>query len=97
MSASDNIEDILEKWDECRRTIETMEKKIKKYRDTVENYMETRNLTVFENAKFKVKKNVQQRSLLTKKMVPKDVWDMYSLPQRVEFLSLIHKKTPSKK
>lgn len=93
----DSIDEVLEKWEECRRTIETMEKKIKKYRTIVENYMETHNLSVFENQKYKIKKNIQQRSLLTKKMVPKEIWDKYSLPQRVEFLTLTQKKAPSKK
>ena len=95
-----DLDVVLEKWEECRRTIDQLEKKIQRYRSTVERFMETKGVEAYENSKFKVKKSVQQRSLLTKKMVPKDVWEMYSLPQRVEFLVLTDKskkKNPLKK
>jgi hypothetical protein len=85
------IDTVLEKWDECRQNMDLLEKKIKRYRQTVENFLQKNNLDQYENSKFKVKRSVQQRSLLTKKMVPKDVWETYSLPQRVEFLLLTDK------
>lgn len=94
---SEEIHSLLEKWEDCRRTIDMMEKKIKRYRQTVEQYLEKNNLSEFENERFKVKRNIQQRSLLTKKMVPKEVWEMYSLPQRVEFITLTEKKKSLKK
>lgn len=96
MQESD-IQAMIEKWDDCRKNIELLEKKIKRYRNQMENYMQTNNLDVYETSKFKVKKNVQQRALLTKKMVPKEIWDTYSLPQRIEFLSLTDKTLSKKK
>ena len=96
MQESD-IQAMIEKWDDCRKNIDLLEKKIKRYRSQMENYMQTNNLDVYETSKFKVKKNVQQRALLTKKMVPKEIWNTYSLPQRIEFLSLTDKTLSKKK
>jgi hypothetical protein len=42
----------------------------------------------YTNSEYKVKKQIQQRTVMVKKMVPEEVWDRYSLPQKVEFWTI---------
>lgn len=93
----ENIQIILQKWDEARKQSVELEKKMDKYKKMIGNYLAKKNLQSLETAEFCVKKRIQNRNVLTKKSIPKDVWDQYATLQRVEFLVLCPKKAFKKK
>jgi len=82
---------LLSKWAEARNTAAILDKKIAHYRRIMDDYMVKNNLDKYENDLYRVKKSTQQRNVMTKNKVPKEVWDEYSVPQQVLVLTLTEK------
>lgn len=88
-----DVDNLLEKWADARNTISSLEKKVETYKKLMKQYFARNNITKYENEFFKVKQGTQTRSLITKKNVPDDVWDLYAKPQTIDFLTLTEKKS----
>jgi hypothetical protein len=82
------MDEIIEKWAQARTAHQEWGEKMEHYRKQAEEQMARMNVSSYETDRYRVKKQVQQRSVMSKKMVPAEVWDRYALPQRVEFLIL---------
>jgi hypothetical protein len=85
------MEEIAEKWGRARREVDELEKKIEGYRRQMEEEMLRLQLDEYECEAYKIKKQVQQRAVMSKKLVPIEIWDKYAIPQRVEFITLMDK------
>ena len=91
------MEEIIEKWVHARDMQREWEKKTEHYRSMAQDMMAREHLDVYETGTHRVKKQVQQREVMSKKMVPPEVWSQYALPQRLEFLVLSSKNENKKK
>ena len=85
------MEEIAEKWGRARREVDELEKKIEGYRRQIEEEMVRLKLDEYDCEGYKIKKQIQQRAVMSKKLVPVEIWDKYAIPQRVEFITLIDK------
>ncbi len=73
-----DLEQTLEKWYKNKSIISSLEKKVKKYREKIEKYMDENSLNKLESQHFKVKRTLQNRETISKKDLPRDIWDKYS-------------------
>lgn len=92
-----DIDQLLEKWADARSTISTLEKKVDNYKKIAKQYLIRHNLTKYENDFFKLRQSTQNRSIMHKKDVPKDVWAQYARAKDIEFLTLTEKKATKTK
>lgn len=92
-----DVDTLLEKWADARNNIAALEKKVDNYKKIMKQYFLKNNIQKYENDFFKVKQSTQTRSFITKKNVPNEVWEQYSKPQQIEFLSLLEKKSTRNK
>lgn len=90
------MDEIIEKWARAREAHQEWGERMELYRKQAEEQMARMNISAYETDKYRVKKQVQQRSVMSKKMVPPEVWDKYALPQRIEFLVLTSLKNDNK-
>jgi len=90
-----DIDQLLEKWADARNTVATLEKKMDNYKKIMKQYLIRNNITKYENDFFKVKQSVQNRSIIHKKDVPKEIWDQFAKSKDIEFLTLTEKKSKS--
>lgn len=88
-----DVDALLDKWADARNTISVLEKRVENYKKVMKQYLARNNLTKYENDFFIVRQGTQNRSFVTKKNVPEDVWDMYAKPQKIDFLTLTEKKS----
>lgn len=86
------LDEVLRKWATARTSIAELEKKVENYKKQAEKALMRMGVEDYENDEFRLKRQVQQRSIMSKKMVPAEIWDRYALPQKVEFLALTSKK-----
>jgi len=82
------LDEVLRKWASVRTTIGELEKKVENYKRQAEKALAKMGVEDYANDEFRLKRQVQQRAVMSKKMVPVEVWDRYALPQKVEFLTL---------
>lgn len=88
-----DVDALLDKWADARNTISVLEKRVENYKKVMKQYLARNNLTKYENDFFIVRQGTQNRSFVTKKNVPDDVWEMYAKPQKIDFLTLTEKKS----
>lgn len=86
------METLVAEWHKAREELHDAEARVDKMKQKVQDYMIRHQMESYEDGRFQIKKQVQQRSLMTKKMIPPEIWERYALPQRIEFLQLIEKK-----
>jgi hypothetical protein len=91
MEAKD-LEQTLDKWYKNKDIITALEKKVKKYREKIEKYMDENGLNKLELQNFKLKRTIQNRRGISKKDVPKDIWDKYSKETSYYVYNLEEKK-----
>lgn len=91
----EDIDRLIQKYDEVRATISEYEKKLQKYKERIEKYCKDKNIDNYENDTFTVKKQFQTRSVMTKKSVPEDIWEKYSTVSKIEFFTVKKKKEHS--
>lgn len=92
----DEIDTILLKWSNAKTEMDELEKKILRYRKQIDQLLRKNEMTQYENHDYKVRRQVQQRSLMSKKTVPTEIWEKYSIPQTIECLLITKKKTKNK-
>ena len=88
----ESIDQLLNKWKEAHDSCIALEKTKQRYRDKIEKILNTHKTQNYENGSFKVVKRVQNRSSISKKDVPPDIWDKYATINRVSFITISSKK-----
>jgi hypothetical protein len=73
----EDINNLLDKWYEAKQEISSLEKKIEKYKLYVEDIMNKRNIDVLSSYKITVQRKEQNRTTISKKDLPSDIWDRY--------------------
>lgn len=92
-----DIDQLLEKWADARNSIAVLEKRVDNYKKIMKQHLVRNNIKKYENDFFRVSLSTQNRSIVHKKDVPKEVWDMYAKQKDIEFMTLTEKKSKSQK
>ena len=72
------MEKILEKWDDSKKKVEILEKRIAKYKAEVSKEMNKRGVEKLDVGDYSVSRRRNTRAFLSKESVPEDVWTKYS-------------------
>lgn len=78
MAEDQNIEELLTNWFEAKQKLSELEKKCDKYKLTADRIMNMRGEDVLKSRSFKLTKTDMERETLSKKDVPKDIWNAYA-------------------
>ena len=73
-----DIETLLEKWYDMKQEISELETKCDKYKRCMERIMDNKGVDIISSSNHKLKRKQITRATLSKKNVPKDLWDKYS-------------------
>lgn len=92
-----DVSQLLSKWADARATIAALEKKVDQYKQVMTRHMLKNNIAKYEDDDFIVRQTTQNRSVITKKSVPAEVWEAYATPHKTQFLLLTEKKKEKKK
>ena len=72
------MNELINNWYELKKQIKLLEKKSNLYRKKIEKIMDQRDTNTLYSNKFRITRRTIHTSHLTKKNVPKDIWDEYS-------------------
>ena len=72
-----NIDDILEKWKECKKKVSEYEKESEKYKEAVQKYMDKKNTNKLEGSYYTVSRRNNTREQLSKSNIPINIWKQY--------------------
>lgn len=97
MSKELDLDEFLGKWDETKKEISILEKKIEKYKKVAEKLMEEQNTQVLSGKGFTLTKKSVTRRTVTKNNLPEELWNKYSYPSTSNFFYLSEKKEKSDK
>lgn len=78
MAEEQDIEELLSNWFEAKQRLSELEKKCDKYRLTADRIMNIRGEDILKTRNFKLTKTDMERETLSKKDVPKDIWNTYA-------------------
>lgn len=98
-SNNNNIEEIMTKFIETKIKIEELEKKYEKYRKSIEHHMMKEDLEKIEHynpidgKKYKLKKMIMSRETISKKELPKEIWDKYCKSSTYSMIRLTKSKS----
>ena len=87
----ESLDQLLDKWKMTHDACAALEKKKAKFREKIEKLMNANKTNKYENDHFRIVKRVQNRTSITKKDVPSDIWEKYSTASRIEFITIISK------
>lgn len=73
-----DIDNLLENWHDAKQTIAELENKCERYKRLADKLMRSQDTTKLSSHSFQLNKRTISRTTLTKKDVPKDIWDRYS-------------------
>ena len=88
-----DIKQIIQLWYEAKTTANDLEKKINKYRDYIEKYMNVNALDKINLDNIALKRTLQTRENMDRKHIPTDVWQKY----KKETIFYTYYITPSKR
>lgn len=78
MAEEQDIEELLSNWFEAKQRLAELEKKCDKYKLMADRIMNIRGEDTLKTRNFKLTKSDMERETLSKKDVPKDIWNMYA-------------------
>lgn len=78
MTSEGNVEELLFKWYDAKQQIIELENKIEKYKSIAENIMDHKNTDILISSKLKLQKKDINKTSLSKKDLPIDIWNKYS-------------------
>lgn len=90
------LDTVLRKWSSAKSKIESLNKKIEKYKGIIEKEMKNKNTNKLSAGGYNVTKREMVREYITKNTVPKQIWDQYCVKCRYPayYLSPLRAKTP---
>lgn len=74
-----DIEKILKKWYESKKELEDIEKRIKKYRNEINNELNRKETNKLSYGDYTITRRRNTRSYLTKENVPSSIWQQYAV------------------
>lgn len=89
------MEELLTRYQEIKDQLDIYQAKLEKYKKKIEKEMANKGLDKYETKQWTLKKQSQERMMLSKKNVPETVWVQYAQPHKVEFLSIRKKPSPN--
>lgn len=92
MSNEEEIERILEKWDKYKKELSEIEKKVQKYKEQVEAYMNVESTNSLDTKNYYLTRINCSKSTVSKKDVPEDIWNKYSKRSKYWMYTLKKKK-----
>ena len=75
---SDDIDTILEKWYEGKEKIAMLQKRMESYKKYIERRMNKSGQNQIRTSKYFAMREIRSRSYISKKSIPKELWDKYS-------------------
>jgi hypothetical protein len=78
MNKNSDIEELLERWKEAKDEIADLENKCDKYKRAVEKIMNSEDTNKLSAKNICVTRRILNRESLSKKDIPKDIWEKYS-------------------
>ena len=82
------IEKIAEKWFKYKQELSEIEKKVQKYKELLEGEMNNQGVNYLSTKKFEISRISCSKNTISKKDVPKEVWDSYSKKSKYFMYSL---------
>jgi len=82
------MEQKIEEWNQKREQLKRLEKECDKYRNAIIKYMNTNEVDSIKTSKFRVSRKNITREVISKKKMPKDLWDRYSTITSYDKLSV---------
>lgn len=76
--SKEDIDELLESWDENRTKMREAEKKVNKYKAVFAKLMDEENTNVISGKHYKLTRRHTTRTSISKDRVPKELWDKYS-------------------
>lgn len=73
-----DINTLLQKWFDTKREITNLENKAEKYKKAAEKIMNTEGTNILESSYHTLQRKQISRTTISKKYVPKNIWDQYS-------------------
>jgi len=89
---SEDLDKILEKWDKYKKELSEIEKKVQKYKELVEKYMNEETVNSLETKNYTVSRINCSKSTVSKKDVPEEIWNKYERRSKYWMYTLKHKK-----
>ena len=71
------IDDVLEKWEECKKNISHYEKESEKYKQAVQNYMNKKDKNTITGNYYTISRRNNTREQLSKSNIPIELWSKY--------------------
>lgn len=71
------IEKIVEKYYSYRKEVNELEKKVQKYKEKLEGYMNGQEINNFDTDKYSVSRVNSSMTTVSKKDLPEDIWTRY--------------------
>jgi hypothetical protein len=93
MTKNTDIQQTIQLWYEAKTTANDLDKKINKYRNYIEKYMDTNGLDKINLDNIALKRTLQTRENMAREHIPTDVWQKY----KKETIFYTYYITPSKK
>jgi hypothetical protein len=90
--SEDSIEKILEKWHKYKGELAELEKKVQRYKDKVEKYMNSEQTNNLSSTNFLVSRVSCSKTTVSKKDVPDEVWNKYCKRSKYWMYTLKQKK-----
>jgi hypothetical protein len=75
---SSSLENILYKWDEAKKTLESLEEKIKKYKLIITKEMNNKDTDKLSIGDYTVTRRRNTRTYVSKETLPANIWKEYS-------------------
>lgn len=85
-----NIDDVLEKWEECKKQASYYEKESEKYKQAVQTYMNKKDKNTIAGEYYTVSRRNNTREQLSKNNIPIELWKKYC--NRFSYMSYHLKK-----
>ena len=73
-----DINNLLEKWFNAKQEITILEAKCDKYKKYAEQILNSKNTNILSTSYYQLKKQKISRNTISKKDLPKDIWNTYS-------------------
>jgi hypothetical protein len=90
--SSSKLNETIAKYIETKEKISELEKKVEKYREYIEYYMNKDNIDEIPYQSHLIKKYTLTRETISKKDVPKHIWDEYHKKSTSTCIRILNKK-----
>ena len=92
MSSTIDIKNLIQKWADAKTEIADLEKKINKYKRVVDRFMDEKGNNTVTSSDYTLRRKEMSRATISKKNVPKKIWDEYSKSSTYKAYYLSKKK-----